>query len=183
MERKTALVTGGTSGVGLSIVRELGKGGAYVHFIGTNREKGERIERELSEAGIACRFIHLDLSRLRSVRDFANDFKSEVSELDILANVAGVMLPERQETAEGVEKTFAIAYLSAFLLCRELAPLLAKGSHARIINVSGAPAQLLKPHLDFEELDFKANYHGIRVTIAAACEDRADSDPREQTQK
>jgi NAD(P)-dependent dehydrogenase (short-subunit alcohol dehydrogenase family) len=81
-------------------------------------------EQELKESGDAvCRFMQLDLSNLHDVRDFARAFRSEVPHLDILANVAGVTLTERQETGEGVEKTLAIGHLSAFLLCRELAPL------------------------------------------------------------
>ena len=62
MTHKTALVTGGTSGVGLSIVRELARRGVYVHFIGTNEERGKRIEQELNGAGSSvCEFIQLDL--------------------------------------------------------------------------------------------------------------------------
>jgi NAD(P)-dependent dehydrogenase (short-subunit alcohol dehydrogenase family) len=168
MTHKTALVTGGTSGVGLSIVRELAQRGVRVHFIGTNEERGKQIEQELNGAGIpVCTFIQLDLSRLRGVRDFAHEFRSEVPELDILLNVAGVMLPKRQETREGIEKTLAVNHLSAFLLSRELTPALARASHARILNVSGAPAQVLKPRFDFDDLDldFDKKYNGIRVAI------------------
>lgn len=166
MAHKSALVTGGTSGVGLSIVRELARSGVHVHFIGTNPERGKRIERELNGArSPVCKFIQLDLSRLRGVRDFAHRFRSEVPELNLLLNVAGVMLPKRQETSEGIEKTLAINHLSAFLLSRELTPPLTKGSHARIINVSGAPAQVLKPRFDFEDIRFDKKYSGIRAAI------------------
>jgi retinol dehydrogenase-12 len=167
MRHKTALVTGGTSGVGLSIARALARSGVEVHFIGTSEEKGKRVEQELNETGEAiCRFIKLDLSSLRDVKDFANAFQSEVPYLDILANVAGVTLPERQETSEGIEKTFAIGHLSAFLLCRELAPLLSKAEHPRIMNVGGVPQFILKQRPDFDKkLDFTENYRGMRVAI------------------
>jgi NAD(P)-dependent dehydrogenase (short-subunit alcohol dehydrogenase family) len=166
MTHKTALVTGGTSGVGLSIVRELAQRGVHVHFIGTNEERGKQIEQELNGAGSSvCKFIQLDLSRLCGVRDFAHKFRSEVPELNILLNVAGVMLPKRQATSEGIEKTLAINHLSAFLLSRELTPALARTSHARILNVSGAPAQVLKPRFDFEDLDFDKKYNGIRAAF------------------
>ena len=167
MKHKTALVTGGTSGVGLSIVRALAANGVEVHFIGTSQEKGRGVERELNGTGdTVCRFIKLDLSSLRDVRDFANEFRSEVAQLDVLANVAGVTLPERQETSEGLEKTLAIGHLSAFLLCRELTPVLSKAEHARIVNVGGVPSFILKPRPDFEKkLDFTENYKGMRVAI------------------
>jgi NAD(P)-dependent dehydrogenase (short-subunit alcohol dehydrogenase family) len=167
MSHKIALVTGGTAGVGLSIVRALASNGVEVHFIGTSEEKGRRVEEELNETGdTVCRFIKLDLSNLRDVMDFATAFQSEVPQLDILANVAGVTLTERQETVEGIEKTIAIGHLSAFLLSRELAPLLSKAEHPRIMNVGGVLRFILKPRPDFDKtLDFTENYRGMRVAI------------------
>lgn len=122
-------------------MRALAQRGARVHFVGTNEEKGRRIEEELNEGGEGrCRFVRLDLRSLSRVRDFATDFAPEAGALDVLVNVAGVMLPKRQETSEGNEATLAVNHLSAFLLCRELTPLLARAPHGRIANVSGAPA-------------------------------------------
>lgn len=167
MRNETALVTGGTAGVGLSIVRALASNGVEVNFIGTNEEKGRRIEQELNRTGTtAGRFIKLDLSNLADVRDFAHAFRSENPHLDVLANVAGVTLPVRQETNEGIEKTFAIGHLSAFLLSRELAPLLERAEHGRILNVGGVPQFILKPRPDFAtKLEFTENYNGMRVAI------------------
>ena len=166
MKKKIALVTGGTSGVGLSIVKELVNNDFYVHFIGSNSEKGEAVEAELNETkGEVSKFAKLDLSNLRSVDEFANKFKNEVPQLDILLNVAGVMLGSRQETKEGIEKTFAIDYLSTFILCRELESLLEKASHPRILNVSGAVSLVLKPNLNFKDLNSTNNYKGMGVAI------------------
>ena len=166
MKKKIALVTGGTSGVGLSIVKELVNNDFYVHFIGSNSEKGEAVEAELNETkGEVSKFAKLDLSNLRSVDEFANKFRNEVPQLDILLNVAGVMLGSRQETKEGIEKTFAIDYLSTFILCRELESLLEKASHPRILNVSGAVSLVLKPNLNFNDLNSTNNYKGMGVAI------------------
>ena len=166
MKRRTALVTGGTSGVGLSIVRALVQRGAFVHFIGANPEKGAGVEQALNGAGEAvCRFVRLDLSRLGDVEAFAERFVADVPMLDVLANVAGVVLPRRQETEAGHERTFAIGYLAPFLLCRALAPLLARAPHGRIVNVSGSPSLLLKPRLDFDDLQQTRRYSGVRAAL------------------
>lgn len=163
-QRKTALVTGGTSGVGLSVVRALVDAGTFVHFIGRRESQGRSVEEGLNgETRIVCRFIKLDLGDLRAVRDFARGFATDVARLDVLANVAGVMLADRQETADGIEKTLAINHLAAFLLCEELAPLIAKAPHGRIVNVSGAPSIILKPRLDFENLQLANNYSLMRA--------------------
>ncbi len=167
MNRKIALVTGGTSGVGLSIVRALVQHNFGVFFIGTNKEKGKEIEAELNSANnTKNKFIALDLSNLNEVNTFANQFKSDAPKLDLLVNVAGIMLPKRQETAEGIEKTFATGYLSAFILCNAFIPLLEKGNQARIVNVSGSPSHVLKVNIDFDNLNFVKNYSGFKTAIA-----------------
>jgi len=80
--------------------------------------------------------------------------------------VAGVTVPERQETREDIDKTLAIGHLSAFLLCRELAPLLAKVGHTRIKNVGSVLSFIIKPLPDFEKkLDFTEKHGGMRVPI------------------
>ncbi len=166
MSKKVALVTGGTSGVGRSILPELVKAGFFVHFIGTNGEKGRAIESELNgTSGPVCAFIQLDLSDLRSVKEFAEGFRADVPTLDLLLNVAGIMLPERQVTSEGFEKTFAIGYLSVFVLIRELTPSLADAENGRIANVAGVPALVLKQGLDFDDLGFTKNYKGMPTAI------------------
>lgn len=168
MGTKTALVTGGTSGIGLSIVRALAQSGASVHFIGTNEDKGKRIEAELNAGGTAhSRFVRLDLSRLRDVHDFAARFGAEVEALDVLVNVAGVMPPTRTETDEGFEKTFAVDHLSAVVLVQQLTPQLGRARYGRVVNVSGPPSQMLEPRLDFEDLQLHEAYSSIRAVANA----------------
>jgi NAD(P)-dependent dehydrogenase (short-subunit alcohol dehydrogenase family) len=53
--------------------------------------------------------------------------------------------------------------LSAFLLSKELTPLLENANHSRIVNVGGEPPQILQPTLDFCDLNSKQNYNGIDV--------------------
>lgn len=158
--RKTALVTGGTSGVGLSLVKTLVASNFTVYFIGTNLEKGKAVESELNGSSSSVTFIQLDLSDLNAVKAFTERFKSDVTRLDLLANVAGVMLNKRQETVQGLEKTFAIGYLSAFILSTELAPILAQAPQSRIINVGLSPNMLLDRQLDFDNLNMENGYSG-----------------------
>lgn len=166
--QKTALVTGGTAGIGRSIVRALTAQGTFVHFIGTRREQGRAVEAELNAGGQElARFTLLDLSRLADVRDFVARFASEVPRLDVLVNVAGVMLPSREETDEGLEKTWVIDHLSALLLARDLRPLLARAPRGRVVNVSAPAGQILKPQLDFDNLQLETGYGPIRAVTNA----------------
>jgi len=166
-QQYTALVTGGTSGVGLSIVKQLVKNKYRVFFIGTNTEKGQQIEAELNQNSTTKnKFINLDLSNLSKVKEFTKQFKKEQHKLNLLLNVAGVMLLRRQEAKHGFDKTFAIGYLSAFILSNELIPLLENGTNPRIVNVSGKPSHVLNVKLDFSNLDFKKKYSGFKTAIA-----------------
>lgn len=164
-EQRIALVTGGTSGVGLSLVRALTADGAFVHFVGTNAAKGAAIEAELNATQLCCAFCAVDLSSLVATRQFAEQFRRSVPRLDVLANVAGVLLAKRRETEDGLEMTFAIGYLSAVVLTLELAESLQRASHARVLNVGGAPRLVLNRRLDLDDLGFEANYNGIRAAL------------------
>jgi NAD(P)-dependent dehydrogenase (short-subunit alcohol dehydrogenase family) len=168
MTKKTALVTGGTSGIGLSMLPALIEAGYTVHFIGRDADKGQQIESELKAAHHGedvARFVKLDLSDIGKVKAFVESFRQEVPVLDLLANVAGLMLPERQVTGEGFEKTFAVNYLSAYVLCRELTPSLAKATSPRIVNVAGLPRFVLTQALDLDDLGFEKKYDGMDVSI------------------
>lgn len=169
MERKKALVTGGTSGIGLSIVRELAKSDYNVCFIGTNQKRGKEVESELKSvnSNSEVNFINLDLSKLKDVQQFTENFKKQHTCLDLLANIAGVLLPKRQETVNKIEKTFAINYLAHFYLTNELIPLLEKGNDARVVNVAGKPSIIMKPKINFNDLNLTTNYKGIQASTLA----------------
>jgi len=164
-KKKTALITGGTSGVGLSIARALVKNNYEVFIIGRNQEKGKAITLDLNKHGACAEFICLDLECLSDVALFAEDFANKQERLDLLVNAAGIVLPKREITKEGLEKTFATGYLSAFILSNNLAKLLKRTEGARIVNVSAQPKSVLIDKLDFENLDFSKNYNGFKASL------------------
>ena len=87
-------MTGGTSGVGRSLLPKLAQAGFGVHFIGRDATRGHAIEAELNAAhGDVAHFVRLDLSDLGAVRDFARGFRHRVPELHLLANIAGRAAP------------------------------------------------------------------------------------------
>ncbi len=75
------------------------------------------------------------------------------------------MAPKRIMTDEGFEKTFAVGYLSAFMLSTELAPLLEQADHGRITNVAGVKSFILNAKLDFDDLTFSKNYGTFKTAI------------------
>src|ERR671920_721029 len=136
----TILVTGATDGLGRSVAQEFAAEGATVLLHGRSPERLEATLEELSSqtGGENASSYLADLSSLATVRDLAQRILSEHDRLDVLVNNAGVISPERRQSEDGYELTFAVNYLSHFLLTRLLMPILRDSAPARIVNVASA---------------------------------------------
>lgn len=134
----SVLVTGASAGIGAATCERLARGGATVHMLVRDRERGERARTEIaSRAGAGELLLEVcDVSSLASIREFAKGFVAEHPELHALVNNAGVMPPARAHTDEGFELTFATNVLGPFLLTGLLLPALRRGAPSRIVNVS-----------------------------------------------
>ena len=167
-QKKIALLTGDTSGVGLSIARALVEQNYFVIFIGSNCTKGKELELEFNRNILQrAAFFCLDLSKLKDVYSFVNDFKKRYDHLDLLINAAGVVLPNKEITADGFEKTFAIGFLSPFVLSLGLLSHLKKSNGARIVNVSAPANAVLKQKINFKDLIFRESYNGFKASLIA----------------
>ncbi|XP_047516046.1 retinol dehydrogenase 13-like [Pieris napi] len=142
LEGKTALVTGGTSGLGLVIAKDFAKRGAKVIVACPFEEEGTNARKEIIEesGNENVIFKHLDLSSLTSVREFAMEIKKTENRLDILVNNAGVGIPGDFLTKDGLNFIMQVNYYGHFLLTLLLLPLLkktgTKSDPARIVNMS-----------------------------------------------
>src|SRR5215211_7916018 len=152
----TILVTGATDGLGRSVAQELAGKGATVLLHGRNMERlRAALDGVREETGNEkLRYYLADLSSLEAARDL-----SEHDRLDVLVNNAGVISPERRESEDGYELTFAVNYLSHFLLTRLLLPLLKDSAPARIVNVASAG----QSPLDFSNLMLEHGYDAMKA--------------------
>jgi NAD(P)-dependent dehydrogenase (short-subunit alcohol dehydrogenase family) len=158
MNGRTALVTGSTSGLGEVVARRLGKMGATVIVHGLDETRGRAIAAEITAAGPGrASFQPGDLSSLEEVRGLATRIRAAHPRIHLLINNAGILGgtgQPRRESKDGHELTFAINYLSHFLLTRELLPQIEAGAPARIVNVaSGAQRPI-----DFDDVMLKRDY-------------------------
>ncbi|MGL1934023.1 MAG: SDR family NAD(P)-dependent oxidoreductase [Fibrobacterales bacterium] len=165
---KKALITGGTSGVGLSIAEGVLAQGYSVALIGRDQKRGADVIQEL-EALYPGRvtFFSVDLSDQNIVQSFIEAYTAGNDTLDLLANCAGIVSPKRVVTHQNCEQTFAVGFLSAAQLSVALMPLLQNASHGRIINVSGGASMVLTERLKFTDLTFKKGYNGFKAAITA----------------
>jgi NAD(P)-dependent dehydrogenase (short-subunit alcohol dehydrogenase family) len=148
---KRAIVTGGSSGVGIETARALAKVGAEVTLAVRNIEAGARVAADIavSTGSDRVRVGRLDLTDQASIARFAGEWKGP---LHILVNNAGGILPALERTAEGWEKQFAQNHLGHFALAIGLHDALAAAGEARIVSVSSS-GHLYSP-IVFDDIHF-----------------------------
>jgi NAD(P)-dependent dehydrogenase (short-subunit alcohol dehydrogenase family) len=137
---KTALITGGSRGIGLMIAATFIENGAKVYISSRNAEVCEAVEKELSKKG-ECIAIPANLATAEGRSKLVETIKSKEKSIDILINNAGAnwSAPFKEYPEHGYDKVMNINVKPVFYLTQELLPLLeAAGSvedPARIINI------------------------------------------------
>jgi NAD(P)-dependent dehydrogenase (short-subunit alcohol dehydrogenase family) len=147
LDEQTILITGSTDGLGEATAETLVRRGANVLVHGRSEQKLERALAKLgADRGAPVRGLLADLGSLEEVRRLARCVEREVERLDVLVNNAGVaVMDERRTSRDEFELTFAVNYVSHFLLTAKLLPLLRSSTPARIVNVASigqAPVDL-----------------------------------------
>ncbi|XP_028323539.1 polyprenol dehydrogenase [Gouania willdenowi] len=150
---RVAIVTGGTRGMGFETARHLASIGMHVIIAGNEKEEGAVAVEKINEGGKGkAEFIYLDLTSLKSTRQFVHTFKSKALPLHVLVNNAGTMMVPEKTTEDGFEFHFCLNYLGHFLLTNLLLDLLKRsgrqGGCSRIINMSSATHYAGVVHLD-----------------------------------
>ncbi len=144
MTGKVVAITGATGGLGFETAETLAGLGARVVIVGRNRDKLDSAARSIGQNAMPFR---ADLSLMADVRNLAADVLDSVPRVDVLINNVGVLLPERSETVEGLETTFATNLAGQFLLTNLLLPRLVGSAPARVVNITsgGMYSQRLHP--------------------------------------
>jgi NAD(P)-dependent dehydrogenase (short-subunit alcohol dehydrogenase family) len=157
----TILVTGATDGLGKRVARELAAKGTTVLLHGRSPERLEATLEEIRSQTSSQKVgsYLADFSSLAAVRDLADSILSEYDRLDVLVNNAGIIVQERKESEDGYELTFAVNYLSHFLLTSLLLPLLKDSAPARVVNVASAG----QSPIDFDDPMLERGYDAMRA--------------------
>lgn len=142
---RTALVTGGYSGIGLETVRALAAEGVTVVVPVRSPAKASE---NLADIPGEVRTAPLDLADLTSVRRFATAMLAELDQLDLLINNAGIMACPEARVGPGWESQFGINHLGHFALTIALLPLLERTRGARVVSLSSTAHKLSDVHWD-----------------------------------
>jgi NAD(P)-dependent dehydrogenase (short-subunit alcohol dehydrogenase family) len=135
----TALITGGTSGIGQAVANKLAQLGMHVIVVGRSEERGKKTIAEIRRAGGQAEFIASDLRDASSVREVARRaIELGNGHVDILINNAGIYPfgPTHEMTEEQFDTVYSLNVKAPYFLVAELAPLMAKRGKGAIVNVS-----------------------------------------------
>ncbi|MET9952013.1 SDR family oxidoreductase [Streptomyces sp. NPDC006339] len=139
---RTALVTGGSSGIGKAIARALARAGASVVIVARREAELKTAVDELTELGGTAAWVSGDLSTREGIRAAAEAAAAVYGEPDILVNSAGINLrPPLPELTDDVwDRTMAVNLEAPFLLGQRFGPGMAERGFGRIIHVTSQQA-------------------------------------------
>jgi NAD(P)-dependent dehydrogenase (short-subunit alcohol dehydrogenase family) len=162
-QRRTALVTAATAGIGFFIAAGLAQRGWEVVVTGRDRSRGERAAEDLCErAGHdAVTFIAVDHSIVAENTRLAATVVDRLGTLDLLVNNAGGIYAQRWDSADGYEGTLAMNFVAPVALTMELLTTL-RQAHGCAINVVSSAFKMAKGD-PFAELTLERNYVGINA--------------------
>ncbi len=164
-ESQTCVISGATSGIGLETVKQLAAGGMRVIGLGRGPESCRRAEAEFGKSGrrAEVRFMAVDLSSLGNVRRAAAALREELpgGRLDRLIHNAVALSGRYIGTEDGYELQFAVNYLAAFLLTRELLPALVRPQDGRVIAVSSSSHR--RAEISWDDPMLRRRYSGHKA--------------------
>lgn len=152
---RTVVITGGTGGLGRAGAEGVAALGARTIIVGRDESKLRAAETAIDGEVVG---YQADLSLMSEIRDLAGRLLEQEDRLDVLINNVGVLIGQREVTAEGIEKTLAVDLAGHFLLTNLLIPRLVKDAPARIINMTsgGMYSEKIRPDdLQFEKRDYR----------------------------
>jgi NAD(P)-dependent dehydrogenase (short-subunit alcohol dehydrogenase family) len=135
---KTALVTGGATGIGFAMAQALGVAGARLVLMSRNVETLNQSAKALHEQGIQAKVVAVDLGNTALMGGAATDAQAAWGEVDILVNAAGINLrePFANVTPDSWNQQVNIHLAAPFFLTQALAPQMKARGWGRIVNVA-----------------------------------------------
>ena len=163
MQGKVCVITGATAGIGQVAAIELARRGAHVVIVGRSAEKCAATQAQIrsGSASATVETLVADLSSLDETKRLAGQVRERYPRIDVLLNNAGAMFLKRAESADGIEKTFALNHLSYFVLTNLLLPVLNQSTPARIVNVASDAHKGVS--INFDDIQFKQKYSGWKA--------------------
>ncbi len=158
MKKKNCIITGGTSGLGLALVKKFIDNNFFIHIIARDSKKIQELTEYFYERDIkSFKFYQADLAEGKELDKVILQIEN-LDSIDVLINNAGALFLKREVNSKGIEKTFAINYLSHFYLTISLIDVIKKTKNSRLVNISSMVHKFAK--LNLNDMNFSKNYNG-----------------------
>ncbi|MFK0334670.1 SDR family NAD(P)-dependent oxidoreductase [Rhizobium sp. NPDC090275] len=158
--KRVAVITGATDGMGRVVAPQLAEAGYHVVVHGRSAERGAEVVDTIKKAGGSAEFMGANLASLADIRRFATELKSRFPKIHLFINNAGIGTgPEdaaREFSDDGLERRFAVNYLSVYLLTRLVQDSVIAAAPSRIVNVASDGQQAI----DFSNVQLERDYSG-----------------------
>jgi 3-oxoacyl-[acyl-carrier protein] reductase len=166
---RTALVTGGSRGIGAAISRALAEVGAAVAINYRERtDAAKKLAEDLRKTGVNVIIVRADVSQAEAVSKMVDSAKSELGTIDILINNAGIAITRGIDdlSETDFDRTIATNLKSVFLCTQAVLPMMRTKKWGRIVNISSGAARgagAIGPHYNAS----KAGVEGLTRGYAA----------------
>lgn len=158
--KRIAVITGATDGMGRVVAPRLAQAGYHVVVHGRSAERGADVVAQIEKEGGSAEFMAANLASFADIRRFAAELRGRFPEIHLFINNAGIGTgPEgapREVSDDGLERRFAVNYLSVFLLTKLVQDSLIAAAPSRIVNVASDGQQ----PIDFEDVQLERDYSG-----------------------
>lgn len=169
---KVALVTGGSSGIGLAVATAFARAGADVVIASRGEERGERAARILKEAGGDALFVKCDVTKPEDVKALVQRVADTFGKLDIASNnagVPGVIVPAAEQTEQDFDSTISVNLKGVWLCMKHEILQMQKQGGGAIVNLSAVSGLIGAPAASIDS----ASRHGIMGLTKSAALDYA----------
>jgi len=144
INKKVALVTGGSYGIGFAIGSGLAKAGATLIFNDINQELVDKGLKAYKEAGIKAIGYVCDITDEDAVLEMVKDIENKIGTVDILVNNAGIIkrIPMHEMSAADFRKVIDIDLTGQFIVAKAVIPSMMKKRSGKIINICSMMSEL-----------------------------------------
>ena len=144
---RTAIVTGGATGIGLAIVKRLLASGAKVRIWDRDAQTLQQTLTALANPGASG--ANVDVSEAQSVAKATEDAAATLGKIDVLVNnagIAGINTPVIDYPVDEWERVLKVNLTGPFLCCRAVAPHMVKNKYGRIVNIASVAGKEGNPN-------------------------------------
>ena len=148
MDGRVAVVTGGTSGIGLAIAKALADAGAKVTIAGRSKERGDEALEAFRADGLEAQFLPCDVGDAESVSELVWEVFSRYGRVNVMVNSAAINIvkPALDHAPEDVDALLASNVRGAFLCAQEAARMMVDQGGGKIVLLTSMVAERAVPN-------------------------------------